>query len=391
MQAHISDDGPVASTIGAPSRRPSSVSLDGGLVVPSRGLRQLGGLLEASGLAAFLAAFPPHSTRRNRWRREAEDLDAELRALVRLFALGEPVRTSALPPLVVEALAPLVVLGLAEVDTDARLRNVVLGRPLGIWLLAEPAALVVDHYFGPDSIALAMHATYGAGATCLDLCAGPGFQGLAALARCRRVVLIEVQAASAGLAAVNLAVNGLEERADVRCGDLFEPLDDDLFDHVVANVPFIPVPSGCPFPMAGTGGEDGFAVARRVLDGLWEHLEPDGSAHLATLLLRGDRGLLLADELEEWARANECAVHVSLTSTMPLGRGSGLVKATAAAIAACSASPFADLIETVAANYERRGARSAGWAFLRIDRRSRGLRVMDIGGGNPLAPWISVS
>jgi methylase of polypeptide subunit release factors len=353
------------------------------------GLHGLARSLEAAGLAAFLAAFPPHSTRRDRWRREVEGLDGELRALALLFAFGEPVAVAALSPSVAEGLAPLVELGLAEIDGEARLRGVVLGRPLGVWLLAEPEALVVDHYFGPDSIALAGHATYRPGSSCLDLCAGPGFQGLAALARCRRALLVELLPSAARLAQVNLALNGVAARAEVRCGDLFEPVGNEVFDHVVANVPFISVPFGYPFPVAGAGGEDGFAVARRVFERLWTYLEPDGSAHLAALLLRGDDRLLLGDELEAWARATDCSVHVTLTATMPVDAESVLVRATAAAIAA-SGGNEADAIDAVAANYRRLGARSAGWAFLRVDRSSAGLRMLDLAATSRPGPWISV-
>ncbi len=377
-------------------------------------MQELAAVLEVSGLPAFLAAFPPHSTRRDKWRRALAALDPELAATVRLFALGEPVAVALLPVAIADALATLAELGLAEVgrqpepdldryrdphrdpDPDceptARLRDVVLGRPLRVWLLATPPALVAEYYFGPDSIALAMHATCRPGSRCLDLCAGPGFQALAALAHCRSAVLVELDPRAARLAEINLALNGAEHRADVRCGDLFAPLsEDERFDHVIANVPFIAVPDGCPFPLAGSGGRDGFEVGRRVLAGLWRHLEPSGSAHLAALLLKGADGLLLGDELGAWAAAHECAVHVTLTGTLPLGADSALVRGTAAAIAASGGGAAAAHEAAVAANYAARGAHQASWGFLRIDRNGSGLRVLDLGGANPLGPWLSLS
>lgn len=95
-------------------------------------LRSLTESLERNGLAAFLAAFPPHSTRRARWRRELDGLDERLQALARLFLFGEPVPVSALPSAVAGGLAALVELGLADAGRDVRLRDVVLGRPLGL-------------------------------------------------------------------------------------------------------------------------------------------------------------------------------------------------------------------------------------------------------------------
>ncbi len=375
-------------------RREAAV-LDGEKELPARALRDLSLTLETAGLAAFLAAFPPHSTRADRWRREAENLDAPLRALVHLLVLGQAVSAGSVPRNVVQGLAPLFNLGLAEEAGSGRLRmsGVVLGRPLGVWLLAEPAGLAVDHYFGPDSIALAQHATCRAGSTCLDLCAGPGFQALVALGRCRSAVLVELQPNTARLATINLALNGLESRARVLCGDLFTPVANERFDHVLANIPFVPVPDGYRFPVAGAGGADGFAVGRRVLNELWKHLAPSGSAHLAALFLRGNDGLLLAGELDTWTLEHDCSIHITLTASLPLSPDADLVRATAAAIAATLGSEAGcstDLAAEVATHYRRLGADRASWAFLRVDRSSRGLRILDLGGKSRLGPWVSM-
>ncbi len=364
-----------------------------GGVTRAEALTGLARTLEGRGLAAFLAAFPPHSTRRDRWRRELGSLDGELRTLVELFVLGERVPVSNLPAWVVNGLAPLVDAGLAECGTDARLRDVVLARPLGAWLLSGPDPINARHYFNTDSIALAMHATYREGETCLDLCAGPGFQAIIALARCSSALLVELQPETAELATVNLALNGLQARAEVRNGDLYGPVAGERFGHVVANVPFVPSPEGLPFPAAAAGGgEDGFGVARRVLAALWDHLEPDGSAHIAGMLLRDLNGLLLADEIDAWARAHDCTFNVVLTAAMPVGRESPLVRTTAAAVAAASGElPEDDVITAVTDMYARQGALSASWAFARIDRSGVGLRVLDVARANQLGPWISVS
>src|SRR4051794_6634134 len=108
--------------------------LDGDGELPARALRDLTLTLETAGLAAFLAAFPPHSTRADRWRREAEELDAPLRALVHLFVLGQAVSAGSVPQNVVQGLAPLFDLGLAEEAGSGQLRmsGVALSRPLGV-------------------------------------------------------------------------------------------------------------------------------------------------------------------------------------------------------------------------------------------------------------------
>ncbi|GAA1766953.1 methyltransferase [Luedemannella helvata] len=358
----------------------------------SSDLARLTAALEREGLAAFLAAFAPHATRRDRWAREVHRLNGHLRPLVDLFLLGEAVPVADLPADVAAAVPPLVAAGAARVDGDhASLAGLSLFRPYGVWLFAEPPGPAqASAYFGPDSLALAMHTTYRPGGSCLDLCAGPGFQGLAALARCATATLVELTGEAAAVAALNVAVNGVADRVRVRAGDLYAPVADERFDHVVANVPFMPVPPGHPFPVAGAGGPDGFDVARRVLHQLPGHLRDGGSAHLATMLLRGPDGLLLAEELSAWAREADCDVTVTLTSQIPTTADSPLVLGTAEAIAAAGDTPVGALVEQVADHYAALGASSASWAFLRVDPGGGRLRPIELGGAGRRAPWVSL-
>ncbi|MEV0788583.1 methyltransferase [Kribbella sp. NPDC050459] len=356
-------------------------------------LSRLPGALERHGFASFLAAFPPHATRRDRWAREADRLDGSLRSLVDLLLLQRCVSRSALPSEVVAALPVLVAADVAQLDgTHVSLPRLSLFRPHGVWLLAEPPGPTqVDTYFGPDSLALAMHASYGTGRSCLDLCAGPGFQGLTAAASCATVTLVELMPRAAAIAVLNAALNGAIAKVDVRVGDLYDAVNGERYDHVVANVPFMPVPPGHSFPVAGAGGPDGFAIARRVLGGLPEHLEPGGSAFLATMLLRDEDGdLLLRDELAAWAAQAGYDVTVLATSAIPATPASPLVRGTAEAMA----SGRADLIEQftgeITDHYATLGARTATWAFLRVGEGDRGLSIVDLGSTGRLAPWVSM-
>jgi len=360
----------------------------------ARKLSTLDGALSRAGLAAFLAAFAPHATRRDRWVREAVKLDPPLRAVAGLFLLGERVPLAELPADVRAALPALAQAGPAHLDDEnAELAGLSLFRPYGVWLLAEPPGPVhANAYFGPDSLALAMHATYRPGGTCLDLCAGPGFQGLVAAGRCASVTMVELTAEAAALAAVNATLNGVDDRVTVHVGDLYEPVAGQRYDHVVANVPFVPVPPGRPFPTPGAGGADGFEVARRVLDGLTAHLRDGGSAHLATMLLRGKDGLLLAGELADWARRSSCDLTVTVTAEIPATADSPLARATAEAIdrSSVNGGGAAELAEEVADHYADLGAVAATWAFMRVDHGGGRLAVTDLGGPGRRSPWVSM-
>jgi hypothetical protein len=349
--------------------------------------------LELQGYTGFLAAFPPNSVRRDRVVREAPAAGHSLRPLIDLLLLGQRVPLDALPAPVSAVLPELVGDGVAECDgAQVWLPEVSLFRPFGVWLFATPpSSLVAQNYFGPESVALAMHATYRDGSRCLDLCAGPGFQGLMALARCRTATLVELLPGVARVAALNARLNGWRDRADVRCGDLYGPVPaGEQFEHVVANVPFIALPRGRALPEGGAGGEDGFDIARRIMAKLPEHLAADGSAHIVAFPLHGASGLLVEDEIAQWAKDAGCAVTITVTSKMPLGADSAYVRVIAEAVCAYSGtSDLAAAVADIGDLHARQGARYVCPSFFRIDQGAKGFRVQDLGRIGRPGPWVS--
>lgn len=351
--------------------------------------------LERLGLVSFLASFPPHSLRRDRWLREAPKVDEPLRPLVDLFLLGRPVPIAHLPSATAAALPALVGHGIVVPDgAVVSCGDLALFRPLGVWVFAEaPEALTSRHYLGPDSVALAMHSTPHSGEDVLDLCAGTGLQALAAARVGARVTAVELDPAVAGVARLNAALNGVRDRVEVLVGDLYEPVARGLrFDRVVANIPFVPSPPDLPFPVSGAGGPDGFALGRRVLQGLPARLRRRGTAHLVALFQRAGKRLVIEDELREWARSAECTVTVTLVADMPVGRDSGIVRGTAAAIAANGAGSAEGVVDRVAALYDADGVTAVAWSLLRIDRidaSGSGLRTIDISREGRSMPWAS--
>lgn len=122
------------------------------------------------------------------------------------------------------------------------------GLSVGPWLggrlmLAQP---LKGHRVGSDAALLAAVADPGDGRL-VDVGAGVGAVGLALVARSGRCVadLIEIDAALAGLATENAALNGLSERARAVVADVLDPsarraagLADEAADLVVTNPPF---------------------------------------------------------------------------------------------------------------------------------------------------------
>ena len=122
----------------------------------------------------------------------------------------------------------------------------------------------------------------------LDLCAGSGAIGCAALARLpnAQVYFGEIDPAHEATILKNIRENNLDaNRNYVRIGDLFEPFGDMKFDIIAANPPYIPEDRGLPESVskyepsiALFAGKDGLDIIRRIATELPKHLAKNGEA-----------------------------------------------------------------------------------------------------------------
>jgi len=74
--------------------------------------------------------------------------------------------------------------------------------------------------------------------TVLDMGTGSGIGAVFAARRAARVVAVDVNPEAVRCAKLNALLNHFEDRIDVRCGDLFQPVAHDRFDFVLFNPPF---------------------------------------------------------------------------------------------------------------------------------------------------------
>jgi HemK-like putative methylase len=122
----------------------------------------------------------------------------------------------------------------------------------------------------------------------LDLCAGSGAIGCAALSRLPQAHIYfgEIDPTHEATITKNIRENNLEvSRADIRIGDLFEPFKGLQFDVITANPPYIPRNRVLPASVANyepelalRSGTDGLDLIRRIARELPEHLTKDGVA-----------------------------------------------------------------------------------------------------------------
>ena len=171
---------------------------------------------------------------------------------------------------------------------DFRLERVLDMRIMVIPGVANPKILRTGAFFASQIDARLV----GAGTRVLDMGTGSGVCALRAAHYARRVVAIDISAAAVRCTRLNAVLNHLEDRIDIRHGDLFAPLAGERFDLALFNPPFY---LGAPNDDRDAAWRSNDA-AQRFAAGLAEHLEPSGAA-LVLLSSFGDGCALFESEL----------------------------------------------------------------------------------------------
>jgi len=127
------------------------------------------------------------------------------------------------------------------------------------------------------------------GSQVLDLGTGTGVLAIAAASTAKRVVAVDSNPTAVECARINAEANSVEDRVELRLGDLFAPVVGERFDLVLCNPPYF---AGRPATQLETAFRAG-DFARRLSHGLGDHLEDHGRA-LVILSSIGDEGGFLA-------------------------------------------------------------------------------------------------
>ena len=123
----------------------------------------------------------------------------------------------------------------------------------------------------------------------LDMGTGSGVCAVFAARCARRVVAIDINPAAVRCAGINALLNRVEDRIEVRHGDLFQPVTGRRFDLILFNPPFL---CGEPRNDRERAWRSN-GVAERFADGLDRHLKRNGAA-LLLLSTYGDAAIFLA-------------------------------------------------------------------------------------------------
>ena len=281
-------------------------------------LQKLTRRLTKIGYASFYNAMYPLANNTTKWFTLRNRALPEVRPLVDLLLLGHTVKIESLDPVVAEAVCVLEKYGLFtfEPENSIRTTGFCLHPIFGLWMFYELSSGKISVYFGQDSIGLITRQMPIVGGTCLDLCSGPGVQALYAAKQGETLTTVEINPMAADLARVNALMNDLEDRMDIRLGNLYSAVKGEKFGRITANPPLLPFPEELPYPIVGHGGNDGFELTWKIIDGAAEHLTEDGYAQIIGVGLANaaKKKLCFLPKLLEKAKLHHLDVVVNITN-----------------------------------------------------------------------------
>ena len=137
-------------------------------------------------------------------------------------------------------------------------------------------------YIGMDSHGLVQTAPREHCEHVLDLCSGSGVQGIVASRYARNVTAVDINPRAIRFARFNAQLNGIENY-HAKLGNLYDVVDNQKFDCILANPPFVPSPDeGLKFRDGGVSGEN---ILRSIIEGSWSHLTAEGRLCIVTDLV----------------------------------------------------------------------------------------------------------
>jgi methylase of polypeptide subunit release factors len=218
-----------------------------------------------------------------------------LDALIYLFVIGVAIPTgearSFFPPLVWDALG-LTHLILSDPADESRSIASVALYPIRDLFIASDRWSNPDHsprQMFPDIVYPALTKSakqfidYTSFEPCedfLELCAGTAPAALLAARSAKNIWATDIAQRSIDFAKFNAALNGIHN-VRFALGDLFEPVEGQVFDLIAAHPPYVPVLK--PAEIFYGGGEDGEEITKRIIAALPGKLKPGGRFFSRTL------------------------------------------------------------------------------------------------------------
>ena len=259
----------------------------------------------------------------------AESLDNELSAVCDFFCFGKKVGIADLPQRVRKLLSPLSESGIARIEgVSASISPLMLYVIRGMLYFAELPDPLITVYFGEDSIALAnrIDILRPVKGNALDICSGPGIQGLlTARAGGVDVTAVEINPIAASVAKCNAALNGCDNRYAVRVqsfSDFVDQSKNERFDRIFANPPLVPVPSKYTYQFVGAGGSDGLSLTKEIIKDAPSLLNPGGDMVMIGMSGGDASGPFVMDEVDRLVKTGGYSCDLMLLARYDVCLGS---------------------------------------------------------------------
>jgi len=333
------------------------------------------GELESHGVVDILSGLFPIAplVSRARMTKMSDRLEEPLRSFIKVFLVGEFISIERFAGTDFELLIPeLVRQGILTYDSaelKIGTRGIVLMSVGGLLMFIEKPHYHPTLYYGDESFALLSRLQFFKGKRVLDLCCGPGAQGLSLAATNSHVTLSDVNPLAVALCEINATLNKLGN-VDVLHSNVFDSVPKEAsFDLIVCNPPLLPCPISVRFPFVGHGGDDGLRVTREVIEGLPEYLADGGSSYISSVLVMGGE-LDSIEKLRKMVRCSGMSVDVQITAKYRVDVEPGVLQMLAATASATNKNEYERNLEKMRGHFNRASARFLCPAILKL-RKSR--------------------
>jgi len=133
-----------------------------------------------------------------------------------------------------------------------------------------------------DTFLLADNLTVKKSDKVLEIGTGTGIIAIIASKKAKNVVAVDINSYAVECAQKNSEINLAS--VDIRFGDLFDPIEDEKFDLILFNTPYLPTEDEelieDELDAAWNGGKDGRSVINRFIEELLDHINPGGCVQL---------------------------------------------------------------------------------------------------------------